>query len=97
MTDDEWRIERWKWRRVRAMERCILDQEWNPSVAKTVRDFGSVRPDCGVDGEYVDRLGPLLEAAMDAEEVIGVDELERFADAQRECTEGVLLPKVRKQ
>ena len=35
-------------------------------------------------GDYLRKVGPLMDAALEAEEIFGVDELEEFARRQRE-------------
>ena len=80
MSKSDWRVERWRWRRVQVMEQCALVEPWEASVAKTVTDPGSVRPDGGVDGEYSERVTPLN---IYVDDVIGVDELEDYMNGKR--------------
>jgi hypothetical protein len=56
-------------------------------ITQSVLTDMGVKPADEGDAEYLRKLGPLLAAAVNAEEAIPIDELEEFANAQRELFE----------
>lgn len=73
---DKVRSSKWQWKVFRMMDNsCILGEHWEASVGETVKDHGSIRPDCGVDGEYMDKIRPILEMSDLEDDLVAVDKV----------------------